>query len=584
MHDDASPATSISPLLAETVSTPEAIVRVLEQAGVRFVFGMPGGNTGLVFNALYDHPSTIRTVLVRDEVLAGIMAEVCGRLTGVPAVAMGQAAFLVNASRGAIEGLLSGSPMLLLTDLSENPPFTHHAPYQAASGEYGNWDARQAFAGFTKQAVVASNGAHAVQATQLAIKHATSGQPGPIALLYRLPALRETVGPDTVPTLYASGPLITSPVPHPAPAELARAAELLAHAARPLVIAGNGIRLGRAYAELAALAEHLGAAVATSAAGKSVLPETHPQSLGVYGSFGTPVANAMVSEADVILVAGSKLGATDTAFENPELIDPTRQRLIQIDIEPCNTSWTYPCEVSLVGDLRTVLGELRARLEGRVSDEARGAGRARIEAARQRHGFFNAPEMLSDDVPVLPQRIIRALHEAIGTDAIITCDAGENRLHMTHYFQSKAPGSLIQPAGVGAMGYAIPAALAAKLVHPDRPAIAVCGDGGFGIGLNGLMTAVEERIPIVVLVFNNQALGWVRNGQGERPIASEFAPFDHAAIARAMGCDGQRVERPVDVRPAIEAAIASGRPTVIDVRSALTETFRKVTSPLVRKP
>src|SRR5207237_10414627 len=108
-----------------------------------------------------------------------------------------------------------------------------------------------------------------------------------------------------------------------------------------------------------------------------------------------------------------------------------------------------------------------------------------------------------------------------------------------------------QPAAVGGMGYAIPAALAAKLVYPYRPVVAVCGDGGFGIAMNGLMTAIEERIPIVNVVFNNGALGWVLHGQGERPIASQFAPFDHAAIARAMGCEGIRVERPEELRPAI---------------------------------
>ena len=168
-------------------------------------------------------------------------------------------------------------------------------------------------------------------------------------------------------------------------------------------------------------------------------------------------------------------------------------------------------------------------------------------------------------------------------DAIVTCDAGENRLYMQHYFRTRSGMEYLQPAAVGGMGYAIPAALAAKLVYPKRAVVAVCGDGGFGIAMNGMMTAREEQIPIVTVVFNNGALGWVLHGQEERPIASEFAPFDHAAIARAMGCDGIRVERPGDLALALKV-IAGGRPTVVDVVTSLKETFRKVTSPLAAQP
>ena len=131
------------------------------------------------------------------------------------------------------------------------------------------------------------------------------------------------------------------------------------------------------------------------------------------------------------------------------------------------------------------------------------------------------------------------------------------------------------------MGYAIPAALAAKLVYPQRQVVAVCGDGGFAIGMNGLMTALEEHIPIVTVVFNNSALGWVKHGQGERNIACDFADFDHAAIARAMGCNGSRVEEPRQLEPALREALASDKPTVVDVHTSLSESFVKVTSPLV---
>src|SRR6202171_3304363 len=159
-------------LLKEAVSVPEAIVRVLEEAGVDTVFGMPGGRARGVYDALHDHRDTIRTVLVRHESLAGVMAEVYGRVTGRPGVAMGQGAFMLsNAALGMLEALLAGSPMLILSDLSDGLLYLHHAPYQAGSGEHGNWDAKLAFQGFTKETMAPLEGVQAVRATPLAIQH-----------------------------------------------------------------------------------------------------------------------------------------------------------------------------------------------------------------------------------------------------------------------------------------------------------------------------------------------------------------------------------------------------------------------------
>src|SRR5215471_4951812 len=187
-------------LLTEEVPVREAIVRALEQAGIDMVFGMPGGNAGQIYNALYDHKSSIRTVLVREEPKAGVMAEAYGRLTG--------------ATMGAIEGHLSSSPMLLLGDLSDHAPFSQHGPYQSGAGEYGTWDAKGLFSAITKQTLVALNPAHAVQCTQLAIKHALIGERGPVAVLYHSQALRGRVGPDTNPPLYASDMYLPGPLPH----------------------------------------------------------------------------------------------------------------------------------------------------------------------------------------------------------------------------------------------------------------------------------------------------------------------------------------------------------------------------------
>ena len=570
-------------LLTEEVSPSEAIVRVLEQAGIDMVFGIPGGNTGALFNALYDHKRSLRAVLVREESRAGVMAEVYGRLTGKPGVAIAQAAFMVHASLGAIEAHLSSSPMLILTDLSDHAPFSLHGPYQSGVGEYGSWDAKQTFSGMTKLTLVATSGTHAVQCTQMAIKHALTGERGPVAVLYHSQSLRGRIGPNSRPPLYTTDAFLPGPPPAADAAEVEAAVQMLLQAERPVIIAGNGVRISHAYTELATLAELLGASVATTAGGKGTFAETHDLALGTCGNFGTPLANAVVGAADVVLVVGSKLAPTDTAFESTKLLDPKRQTLIHIEVEPKNVSWTYPADVALIGDAKAVLIQLAEALlaEGGVAERKKAALRADLQTARAQHGFFNAIEFASNAAPILPQRVIKTLQQTVANDAIITCDAGENRIFMTHYYQTKGPGTFLQPAGVGGMGYALPAALAAKLIYPHRQVIAVSGDGGFAISLNGLMTALEENIPVVSVVFNNGALGWVKHGQGERNIACDFHNFDHAAIARSIGCEGIRVEQPHQLEPALQTALASNKPTVVDVHTSLSETFAKVTSPLV---
>ena len=251
--------------------------------------------------------------------------------------------------------------------------------------------------------------------------------------------------------------------------------------------------------------------------------------------------------------------------------------MLQIDIEPRNASWTFPCDVVMAGDAALTLAQLAEAVEAPAGGT--GARQQALAAARAEHGFFDHPGYTADDAPILPQRVFRELLAATEEDALFTCDAGENRLFMTHHFQTKAAGSLLMP-GIGAMGYAVPAALAGKLVFPDRQVLSVSGDGGFGMAMNGIMTARDEDIPIVSVILNNSALGWVKHGQGNRTISSTFADTDYAAIARAMGVGGIRVEQPQDLAGALSEALSSGQPTVVDVVTSFEPSFRDVTSPL----
>lgn len=569
---------TIERMLSEEVPAQVLVARVLAEAGIEYVFGISGGHTGRIIQGLAQVQNQVRMVTVREESLAGVMAEVYGRLTRRPGVMIGQGPWVLgNGLIGTLEAFLSGSPMLLLTDFSDAPRFTLHAPYQQATGDYGSWDARRAFGGVTKQVMQAQEPVAAVQATQLAIKHAMAGQPGPVAVLFGHDALAGSVAPDSQPVLYPTRYYLPPPAPPADPAHIAAAAERILAAERPVIVAGNGVRIAQAYEQLRELAETAGMPVATTAAGKGCFAETHPLALGVFGTFGTAAANACLGEADLVLVVGSKLSPSDTAWENTKLLDPARQVFVQIDIEPRHASWNFPAETVVLGDAAQILDTLCAAVRSR-SDGRREAATRLVARHREAHGFFNAPAYGADDKPILPQRVIGELMRNLPENGIVTCDAGENRILMTHFYQTKAPGGFLQAAGSGPMGFGIPAALAAKLVHPDRPVVAVCGDGGFAMTMNGLMTAIEHDIPIVVVVFNNRALGWVLHGSG--PFAAEFNDFDHAAIARSMGCRGQRVEDPAALGPAIQEALGARVPSVIDVRTSLAVSFADITSPL----
>jgi acetolactate synthase-1/2/3 large subunit len=573
-----------TPLLHEEVRASEGVVQALLTGGVDTVFGMPGGSTVLLYDALYDHRDEIRSVLVREEARAGVMAEVYGRLTGRPGVCIGQGAFMVHASLGVIEAKLSASPMLILADLSDNVPYTVHGPYQSGAGHYGSWDAAAVFRGMCKQVFVAHTPGDAVHCVQLGLKHAVTGQPGPVAVLFSGSSLRGKVGPATEPQLWSTSDVLRAPALPVDASALDRAAGVLTGARRPVVVAGGGVRSAQAYDDLARLARTLGAPVATTASGKGVFAESDPWAVGVMGNFGTDLANAVVADADVVLAVGTKLGPTDTANEHPALLDPTRQTLVHIDVEPLNLSWAVPADLGIVGDARVALSRLAELVAGATTEEQRSDRAAALAEQVGRYGRFDAPELRSDAVPALPQRVIQELADAVGPHAIVCCDAGENRIFMSHYFRSVGAPGFVQPAGVGGMGYALPAAVAAQLAVPGSRGVAVCGDGGFAIALNTLMTARDEGVPIVVIVLNNGKLGWVMHGQRDRQIASDLGAYDHAAIAVAMGCRGVRVEHPDELAGALAEAFAADAPTVIDVTTSLDETFEKVTSPLLRRP
>src|SRR3984893_10028072 len=266
-----------TPPISTEIPVTHSIFPALAQAKVEFVLGIPGGYTGPLFSAMHEHPS-IRVVQVREESLGSAMAEAYGRLTGRPLVVMGQGEWIAgNAGQGFLEALLGCSPLVILTEMSDGAALSHHAPYQSGTSDYGTWDARGALAGVTKRVMVSHDPAQAVQHTQLALKHALTGEPGPVAVIFHSSALRGRVGPQSVPRIYPTSAYLPRRSSAVDEGMLAAVVDALSTAARPVIIAGNGVRVGQACAALTELALALDAPVVTTARWKVLFKQTsHP--------------------------------------------------------------------------------------------------------------------------------------------------------------------------------------------------------------------------------------------------------------------------------------------------------------------
>jgi len=567
--------------MAERVAA-ERIVDCLIEAGTEHFFGLPGGATMDIYRALHDRQDEIRAIVPRDEQTASCMADMYGKLTGKPGVFAGQGGFTGSTGMfGVIEAFLASSPMLVLTELSDHNEFVMHGPIQSGAGHYGSFDLAGMFKSTTKYTAVAQTAREAVMSVQLAYKHAITGRPGPTACLFRANTLRDPVADNALPEIHDTNRLLNVSKSVPPAAAVDSALDVLAGAKAPVIVAGNGVRISRASDTLAALADLLGAPVVTSILGKSAIAETHDMAAGPMGYTGLPLANEIVGAADTILVVGCRLKPQDTCFEHPQMFDPNRQRIVQIDIEPRNASWTIPAEVALAGDAHETLQLLLAGLADRI-DKAAAAARRKalidLKAARQ---FFADPMLASANVPIAPQRLVAEIQAAVPAEAVVCTDAGSNRHWMNHFFQTRRPNSYFGSGGLGGVSWSLPAALCAKILDPARPAIGICSDGGFAMQMHVLLTAAQYGANPVYVVMNNSRLGMTAEGMGNQSHGNDFPDTDYAAIARACGAWAERVEKPADVGDAIRASLAQDKPAVIDVIIDRSESMRQaIYSPL----
>jgi acetolactate synthase-1/2/3 large subunit len=443
-----------------------------------------------------------------------------------------------------------------ITEASERGNYSTLAPYQQARGDYGGLELPKILDAVTKEHWFPRTPTETVRSLQLAFKHAVAGRPGPTAIVLDGDAVTEEFDGDTLPPVWDDDRQTRTWESRPTAEDVARAAEALEAAEQPVVVAGNGVHAADAYDELREVAEAYDAAVATSYLGKSTIAETHPLAAGVIGSFGHEGANQVVSEADALLVVGCRLNPMDTNWQAPEFIRPDEQTIVHADIDTRNAGWVYPADVGLIGAAAESLGAL-AEAGAASNDWAA----ERAERARE---SFRAPECGSDESPILPQRAVKEIERVVSEDTVVTADSGNNRFWLLNYLRAPATGTYYGSGGVGAMGWATPAAVSAAL-ETDGDVIAVAGDGGFAMTMTSVETAVQQGVAPTFVVLNDTSLGMVRQMDGD-VAGVEFHDTDFVAAARAFGADGIRAATPADLRDALDEATASSTPTVVDVR------------------
>ncbi|WP_407520525.1 acetolactate synthase catalytic subunit [Methylobacterium oryzisoli] len=541
----------------------DVLASALQRHGVREVFGQSIPSALFLAAPSYG----IRQVGYRTENAGAAMADAFARVSGrvgVVAAQNGPAATLLVP--GLAEALKASIPVVAIVQ-DVNRRFTDKNAFQEL-------DHFALFSGVAKWVRRIGDPGRIDDYVDMAFAAAASGRPGPAVLLVPLDVLDERAEIDAVAPRRAAS-LGTYPLDRTVadPARIAEAAALIAGAERPLVIAGGGVHSSGASAELAAL-QALGLPVGTTVMGKGAVDETHPLSLGVVGYFMAPRGRSahlreVVTGADVVVLVGNRANQNGTDSWS---LYPRDARYVHIDVDGAEIGRNYEA-LRLAGDAKLTLAALTEALQGSGlpgSQGNRAALEARIAAAREHHREDMARLVDLDAVPVRPERILAEIDAVLTPETIAVADASYASIWIANFLTARKAGQrFLTPRGIAGLGWGLPFALGAKVARPDAPVICVTGDGGFGHVWSELETARRMKLPVVLVVLNNQILGYQKHAElslfGNFTDVCHFEAVDHAAIARACGCAGVRIERPGDLAEALRTALAADGVTVIDV-------------------
>lgn len=544
-----------------SMSAIEVILRCFEDAGVEYIFGVPGGPLTPLYEALADR-RRIKHVLAKHECGAAFMANGYARVSrklGVCCATSGPGG--TNALTGIAASYADSVPVLLLTAQVATSTFGRGAAQD--STPFGI-DLVQIYRPITALSIMLSDEVQAQAIIPRAIRAATTGRQRPVHVNIPADLMKKTVSARHS---RAFVPAMNSSVDAEAVHE---GAKLLYRSRRPCILAGAGST--GASAELLALADRFKIPVATTPKGKGSFPETHPLSLGVFGFTGHAAASQYLlsGAVDVLVAVGTSLGETATNSWDKRL-HPT-DALIQIDIDPREIGKNYAARVGVVGDARAALAELSRSLEELAAARPWRWEPDWVPAVEAARGAGLYPPA-AEEVPstLLPSRLVRILREAMPDDAYLFVDIGNCMLWGGSQFEVRKPGTYILNTGLGSMGHSIAAAVGGKLASPDKPVVVLGGDAAFAMTGMEVHTAVEHDLPVTWVILNDSGHGMVRQGEqllcGEDISSSVFRhTIDICAIAEALGARGFRVSSEQDLRLALISALESRRPSVIDAR------------------
>jgi acetolactate synthase-1/2/3 large subunit len=497
----------------------------------------------------------ILPVMTHGEKAAAYMADGYARISRRVGVCGAQAIGSTNLAAGLRDAYMARTPVVAVSGVPNAD--------NAYRNLYQDVDDHGAFESVTKWNATVPGPARFPDLLRQAFREASTGvnRPVHLALASRTGNMGDSpaAGVTRAEPRYGTGP---GDRPLANPSDVAAAVALLAQAARPVILAGNGVARSGAAAEVLTLAEQLRVPVVTSLNGMATVPADHPLYGGVVGEYGADGANKILLRADVVLVAGSALGSMTTRTWS--LIQPDAQ-VIQIDIDAAEIGRNFAAAVPLNGDVGAVLGQLAAAATGQ------GPAEWAAEAAALRDDFWAevSGSEASGAVPIRPERLFRMVGTEMADDAIVVGDTGHVGAWSARHLRLRSGQSVVRAAG--SLGWGLPAALGVKCAAPDREVICVAGDGGFFYHVAELETARRYGINVIVVVNNNTSLNqeqflWDTSDAGHHK-HWRFHDSDLVAIARGFGCHAARVDDPADFAGALNKARASGLPAVLDVRT-----------------
>lgn len=567
------PAAQRSVTRDRTRMTPsEAFVETLVAEGVTVVPGIVGS---AYMDALDLFPRAgIRFVSVAHEQNAAHMADGWGRVTGQPTICIGQnGPGITNFVTAVAAAYSAHTPLVVVTPSVGS--------MGVGLGGFQETEQLPIFSKITKWQVQVNRPERMAELLRRAF-YIAKAENGPVQVDIPRDYFYGEIETDIYPSLDASrgaGP----------DDQVARAAELIAGARFPVILAGGGVVRSEAGDAVRRLAEYLSAPVVTTYLHNDAFPYSHPLGVGPLGYMGSKAAMRIINRADLVLAVGTRLGPFGTLPQYGFDYWPDEATVVQVDVDHRVLGLTKKIGLGIVGDARRFSEVLLARLESSGGERRIDQGRI-AEIAAEKAAWEAELEQLSSrrGEPISPRRALKLITEVLPKEVIVTTDIGNICSVSNSYLTFEGPRQFLAAMMYGNCGYSYPTALGAKLARPDRPVMAFVGDGAWGMSLAEVLTAVREEIPVVAIVWDNAEWGAEKKNQvdyyGDRYVGTNLKNPDFAAVARSMGADGHRVEHESEIQDAVRTAIASGRPTVIDVvvdPSELGEPFRR---DALRKP